>query len=300
MDGWGCRSIVIRSLPSCDITKGWSFHAFGVRQKQGGYKMISAQPERLAGSLMTDWELCHVTKGPPRQIQSKNEKKRWLIMTYWALSHSHWQAAAPSPRMFLSQTWDGWPKSTKVRLRKATIAFQQSPSARVCVFLQGSPLSAGTGSPLPDLWVSSGGCRWQTLPRPPPPCSSCPSAQRKTQTARWFRRRWCKKKRGTGQRVFRMKRSRRGAAGLVLALLDCIGVKLQQLILQVQLVVQLGHLQVTNRIAAVVLVFYMLWMSVKGEQIQLEMHWKHFLEFVVENAMKVSWNVVKAAGPVKI
>lgn len=51
------------------------------------------------------------------------------------------------------------------------------------------------------------------------------------------------------ERMMRMERSRRRAAGLVLALLGCVGVKLQQLILQIQLVVQLGHLQVTNRIS---------------------------------------------------
>lgn len=49
---------------------------------------------------------------------------------------------------------------------------------------------------------------------------------------------------GTDGRT-RMKRSRRRAARLVLALLGCVGVKLQQLILEVQLVVQLRHLQVT-------------------------------------------------------
>lgn len=49
--------------------------------------------------------------------------------------------------------------------------------------------------------------------------------------------------------MMRIERSRRRAAGLVLALLGCVGVKLQQLILQVQLVVQLGHLQVTYRIS---------------------------------------------------
>lgn len=46
-----------------------------------------------------------------------------------------------------------------------------------------------------------------------------------------------------------IKRSRGRAAGLVLALLGGVGVKLQQLVLQVQLVVQLGHLQATDGIS---------------------------------------------------
>lgn len=50
---------------------------------------------------------------------------------------------------------------------------------------------------------------------------------------------------GMDEQGRRREHSRRGAAGLVFALLGCVGVKLQQLILQVQLVVQLGHLQVT-------------------------------------------------------
>lgn len=54
-----------------------------------------------------------------------------------------------------------------------------------------------------------------------------------------------------------------GAAGLVLALLSCIGVKLQQLVLQVQLMVQLGHLQTTHKVSCL----YLLHLSHKKQKV---------------------------------
>lgn len=54
-----------------------------------------------------------------------------------------------------------------------------------------------------------------------------------------------------------------GAAGLVLALLSRIGVKLQQLVLQVQLVVQLGHLQTTHKVSCL----YILRLSRKKQRV---------------------------------
>lgn len=53
-----------------------------------------------------------------------------------------------------------------------------------------------------------------------------------------------------------------GAAGLVLALFSCVGVKLQQLVLQVQLMVQLGHLQTTHKVSCL----YILRLSRKKQQ----------------------------------
>lgn len=170
-------------------------------------------------------------------------------MAYWALSHSRWRAAAPSPRMFLSQTWDGWPKSTQARLKKQQL---HSNNHLLLVFVC---------SCKGHLWAQGQVLLFQIFEFPLERVADKASRGRlrlvlpvrrhreKTQTGRWFRRCWCKKKRRMDERMMRMERSRRRAAGLVLALLGCVGVKLQQLILQVQLVVQLSHLQVTYRIS---------------------------------------------------
>lgn len=174
-------------------------------------------------------------------------------MTYWALSHSRWRAAAPSPRMFLSQTWDGWPKSIKARLKKktppTTTAFSTIIScSSLCVLARATSERRdkfSSSRSLSFLWSVS-------LTKPPEAASALfflhVNTKKKTRDS-WFRRRGWKEKRGTDEQMIRIKRSRRRAAGLVLALLGCVGVKLQQLILQVQLVVQLGHLQVTDRIS---------------------------------------------------